>query len=104
MSVELTSHIWLDDRQVAWIDNTNLKVIEVALEHLAHGSSAEEICDQHRGQLTLGQVHAALGHYYDHQADFEQEIERQLRDYDTKRSVAADSPGRQRLRAMGRIQ
>ncbi len=24
------SHIWLDDRGVAWIDQTNVKVIEVA--------------------------------------------------------------------------
>ena len=51
MPVVTTSHIWLDDRNVAWIDQTNIKVIEVALERLAHGSSVEEIVEQHKGLM-----------------------------------------------------
>lgn len=30
-----TAHIWLDERGVAWIDDTNTKVIEVVLNHTA---------------------------------------------------------------------
>ncbi len=59
MSVVNSTHIWIDDRGVAWIDQTNLKVTEIALERLAHGSSVEEIVDQHKGLITLAQVHAA---------------------------------------------
>lgn len=29
-----TAHIYLDDRGVAWIDDTNVKVIEVVLDRL----------------------------------------------------------------------
>jgi uncharacterized protein (DUF433 family) len=57
----------LDERGVAWLDDTNVKVVEVVLEHLAHGASPEEIRDQHRGYMTLAQIHAALSYYYDNQ-------------------------------------
>jgi len=68
-ATEIGSHIRLDERGVAWIDATRVKVIEVALDHIAYGWSAEEI---HRQQphLSLAQAHAALAFYYDHQAEF----------------------------------
>jgi uncharacterized protein (DUF433 family) len=103
MATAAESHIRLDDCGVAWIDATNIKVIEVALEHIAHGSSPEEICDQHNGYLTMGQIHAALMHYFDHQAEYEREIDRQLRESDALRTASLDSPGRRRLRAMGKL-
>ena len=65
MSTVANTHIILDDEGVAWIDDTNVKVIEVASEKNAHGSSPEEIDDQHRGHLSLAQIHAALAAYYD---------------------------------------
>lgn len=96
-----SSHIHLDDRGVAWIDDTNVKVIEVAAEYLAHGDSPEEMCAQHWGTLSLGQIYAALSYYFDHQAAFDAELDRQLSDYRQRRIQSLDSPGRQRLRAMG---
>jgi len=42
MTAVLASHIVLDENGVAWIDDTNVKVIELVLDKLAHGSSAEE--------------------------------------------------------------
>lgn len=104
MSTISRSHVWLDDRNVAWIDQTNLKVIEIALERLAHGSSVEEIVDQHDGLISFAQVHAALAHYYDHQAEFDAAIDRQLSESDKLRAASLSSPGRSKLRAMGRIQ
>lgn len=100
-SAPLTSHIHLDDRGVAWIDNTNIKVIEVAAKYVAHGDSPEEMCAQHWGTLSLGQIYAALSYYFDHQAAFDAELERQLQDYRQRRARSLDSPGRRRLRAMG---
>ena len=95
------SHIHLDDRGVAWVDDTNIKVIEIASEYLAHGDSPEEMCAQHWGTLSLGQIYAALGYYFDHQVEFDAEIERQLLDYRQRRLNSLDSPGRRRLRSMG---
>jgi uncharacterized protein (DUF433 family) len=102
MSTVMTSHVWLDERGVAWLDDTNVKVLEVALERLAHGSSPEEIYEQHRGYLSLAQIHAALTYYYDHQASLDAEIDRQLADFDAQRAASWNSPARQRLRALGK--
>jgi uncharacterized protein (DUF433 family) len=96
-------HIRFDDHNVAWIDDTNIKVIEIALERIAHGSSPEEICDQHNGSLTLAQIHAALAHYYDRQSEYDREIDRQLKEHDSLRAATIDSPGRRRLRALGKL-
>jgi uncharacterized protein (DUF433 family) len=95
------THIRLDERGVAWIDNTRTKVIEVALDQIAHGWSAEEIHFQHP-HLSLGQIHAALAYYHDHKVDFDAEIQRSLERVKQLRAEAGESPIRERLRAMGK--
>lgn len=101
MATIATAPIEIDDNGVAWIIGANTKVIEVALDHLSHGWSPEEIYFQHYGQLSLAQIHAALSYYYDHQAVFDDEIKRQLEEVDDLKAKADDSPGRRRLRRMG---
>ena len=103
MSVVSINHIWLDERNIAWIDKTNRKVLEIAQERVAHGSSVEEIVEQHRGLISLAQVHAALAYYYDHEADLNVEIERQLETADRLRNASHSSPGRHTLKQMGRL-
>ena len=71
-------HIRLDEQGVAWIDDANIKVIEVVLDRLAYGWSPEEIHVQHP-HLSLAQIHAALAHYWDHQATLDAEIPAQRR-------------------------
>lgn len=97
------SHIWLDERGVAWIGDTNMKVIEIAMEMRAHGSSPEEIRYQHYNGLSLAEIHSALAYYYDHQAELDAEIERQRKEYERLWAQNLDSPVRRRLRAMGII-
>ena len=98
----IPSHIHLDERGRAWIDDTNTKVIEVALDMIAHGWSPEEIHFQHP-HLSLAQIHAALGYYYDHKAGMDEEIQRHAQDAERLRAKAADSPLRKRLRDMGKL-
>lgn len=62
MSRIANTHIEIDERGVAWITGANTKVIEVVLDKLAYGWSAEEIHFQHQG-LSLAQIHAALTYY-----------------------------------------
>lgn len=95
-------HIWLDDQGRAWIDDTNVKVVEVVLDHVAYGWSAEEMHCQHP-HLSLSQIYAALGYYYDHQAEFDRQIEQSRRRADGLAAQAGDSPVRQRLRAAGKL-
>ena len=73
MSTAVTTHIRIDENGVAWIDDTRIKVIEVAIDKIAHGSSPEEMHFQYP-HLSLAQIHAALAHYYDHQAEIERDI------------------------------
>jgi len=95
-------HIRTDEQGRAWIDDTNVKVIEVVLDHIAYGWSAEEIHAQHP-HLSLSQIYAALGYYYDHQAEFDDQIEKSRRRADALATQVADSPVRRRLRAAGKL-
>ena len=99
IAIESVAHICRDDRGVAWIDDTNVKVIEVVLDHLAYGWSAEAIHEQHP-HLSLAQIHAALGFYYDHAAEFDAEIECQTRRIAEMQTANGISPLQARLRAM----
>lgn len=100
MSSIATTHIEIDERGVAWISGANTKVIEVVLDKLAYGWSPEEIHFQHPG-LSLAQIHAALTYYYDHEAELDVEIMRQLKEVEAYAEGAKDSPGRRRLRERG---
>ena len=102
MQTLVTAHIRLDERDVAWIDDTNTKVSEVAQDMLAHGWSPEEIHFQH-AHLSLAQIHAALGYYYDHKTAMDEAIRRSLQNAEKLRTQAVDSPLRKRLRELGKL-
>ena len=89
-------HIKLDDHGRPWVDDTNVKVIEIALDHVAYGWSAEAIQENHP-HLSLAQVYAALAWYYDHQSEMDQEIERQTERIHELRETAAPSPLERRV-------
>ena len=92
----LQNHIFLDERGVAWVDDTNTKVIEIVKDTLAYGWSPEELHFQHP-HLSLAQIHAALAHYYDNQEAFDTQIAAQLVAFDQRRAASFHSPMRQRL-------
>jgi hypothetical protein len=52
----------------------------------------------------MAQIYGALTHYYDHQTQYDAEIDRQLREYDAGHEGCQDSPGRRRLRTLGKLQ
>ena len=97
-----TNHIVLDDKGRAWIDDTNVKVIEVVLAKLGYEMSPEEMHVEYP-HLSLAQIHAALSYYYDHKAEYDAEMERQEKEYERLRAESLNSPLRQKLRAMGKI-
>lgn len=67
-------HIVLDEEGIPIIAGTTMKVVELAIEKLAYGWSAEELYFQHP-YLTLGQIYSAFAYYADHQAEIESDIE-----------------------------
>jgi uncharacterized protein (DUF433 family) len=96
-------HLWFDDRGRPWIDDTNIKVIEVVLDHTAYGWSPQEIHEQYP-DLSLAQIHAALAYYFDHKETMDEEIGRQRKVYEELRAEShAKSPLIQRLREQGKL-
>jgi uncharacterized protein (DUF433 family) len=100
-AAEPVAHIFRDAGGVAWIDQTRIKVIELALDHVAYGWSAEEIHRQHP-HLSLAQIHAALGFYYDHQPAFDAEMTKSLGEADRMAAATTDTPLRRRLKMIKR--
>ncbi len=96
-AVEPITHIVCDERGVAWIEGAKVKVMEVVLDHLAYGWSADQIHEQHP-HLTLAQIHAALAFYYDRQAEFDAQIESDLKSLQQLRFTAGESNLQKRLR------
>lgn len=100
MSEPASPHIHLDARGVAWIDDTNVKVVEVVLDRLAYGWSPEEIHFQHP-DLSLAQIHAALAYYYDHQSELDAAIAKDDERISRLKAEAEESVLVTRLRANG---
>jgi uncharacterized protein (DUF433 family) len=101
MSSISTTHIELDENGVAWINGTSVKVIEVAVDKIAHGSSPEEIHFQYP-HLSLAQIHSALAYYYDHQAELDADIERRWHEADELATNSSDPVLRQKLLTLKR--
>jgi uncharacterized protein (DUF433 family)/uncharacterized protein YuzE len=85
-STIVANHIVLDEERRAWIDDTNVKVIEVVLAKIAYGWDPEKIHEEYP-HLSLAQIHAAFAYSYDHQAEFDAEIDRQDREFQTRRAA-----------------
>lgn len=99
MTIVLESYIEIDENQIAWIADTKVKVIEVALDKLAHGSSPEEIHFQHPG-LSMAQIHAALSYYYSHREELDREILQRLNKVNKLAANSQNSPLQKKLRKL----
>lgn len=99
MTAVVDSYIEIDENRIAWIADTRVKVIEIAVDKLAHGSSPEELHFQYP-HLSLAQIHTALAYYYDHQEELDDEILRRLREVNELAVRQADSPLQRKLRRL----
>lgn len=102
MVTTAAAHIEIDDDGVAWIDGTKVKVIEVVIDKIAHGSSPEEIHFQYP-HLSLAQIHAALAYYYDNQAALDAEIERRCEEADALAKEISDPSLRRKLLELKKV-
>lgn len=96
IAAALNTHVRLDKSGVAWIDDTNVKVIEVIADHLAYGHSPDEVRLQHP-HLSLAQIHSAFAHYFDHREELDAEMESRFRKIETLRAKAVQQPSRKKL-------
>ena len=96
MTAAFTTQIELDDRGIAWIAGTRVKVLEVVLDKIASGASPEEIHFQHN-HLSLAQIHGALTWYYENQAHVDAEIRSRMESAALLAVQASDPEFRRKL-------
>jgi uncharacterized protein (DUF433 family) len=92
------NHICLDERGVAYIAGTRIKVRHVAVELQAHGASVEQLQEVYP-HLSLGQIYAALAYYYDHQEQIDAEIAEAARYVEEMRAQNPNPLTREQLEA-----
>ncbi|MEQ8169334.1 MAG: DUF433 domain-containing protein [Candidatus Eremiobacterota bacterium] len=93
-------HIVIGDDMVPMISGTTTKVVELVMEHIAYGWSPEEIHLQHP-YLSLGKIYSALGYYWDHVEQLNQDIEQRMQMADKIQQEMKPSILKQRLKARG---
>jgi uncharacterized protein (DUF433 family) len=96
MIASFVTRIELDDRGVAWIAGTKVKVVQVVLDKIASGSSPEEIHFQHPN-LSLAQIHGALTYYYENQENVDEQIRRGLEESDSLARRVSDPAFRRKM-------
>lgn len=96
MNAAFATQIEIDDRGMAWIAGTKVKVTEIVLDKIAYGSSPEEIHFQHP-HLSLAQIHGALTYYYENQDKVDQQIRRGLQESDSIAMSLSDAEFRRKL-------
>ena len=84
----------------AWLIGTQIKVLEVALNRIAHHWDGEEIQRNHP-HLTLGQIYSCLAYYHDHQVEMDRMIDEQLQYVDRMRRENGESVVMAKLKAKG---
>ena len=73
MDTLLQNHIRVDERGIAYVAGTRIKVQNVAIQKTYWKQSPEEI-QQAYPHLSLGQIYAALSYYCDNQEKVDAEI------------------------------
>jgi hypothetical protein len=97
----LVSTAWpfieLNDAGVPFVRGTSTKLSEIIECHLAYRWTAEQLHLQLTG-LSLPQIHAALGYYYDHKDEFDALLQRASEQSEVLRARHEDSVMMKRLR------
>lgn len=92
------SHIRLDERGMAYIDNLRFKVIHLVREYLG-GYTPKKMLEAHHDVLSMAQIFAALAYYHDHQDAFDAQIKREDEEEERDRREWEKSPQTQAMLA-----
>jgi hypothetical protein len=94
-------HIEKNELQPARLQRLpRIRVAQIVMDYIAYGWSVEEICRQHL-YLTLAEAHAAMGYYFDHQEEIDQEIRQEWQQVQENMDQAARAPFYIRMKAKG---
>jgi uncharacterized protein (DUF433 family) len=102
MSQASIEHIVIDEKGVARIAGSRIKVIHLVMDKMANEWGPEEIQAQYP-HLSLADVHAAFTYYYDHKSDLDAAIEESIRYADKMRAQTDQSWIIEKMRAKGKL-
>jgi uncharacterized protein (DUF433 family) len=102
MTTATINHIEIDDRGVAKIAGSRIKVMHLVMEKMANGWGPDELHEQFP-HLSLAQIHAAFAYYYDHKAEVDDQIRCSVEEVERMRMEAGPSPLAERLRREGKL-
>ena len=97
-----TKTIQVDDRQVARIAGSRIKVMHLVMEVQANGYMPQQLHEQFP-HLKLAQIYAALTYYHDHKEQVDRQINEATQLVEQLRAQAEETPFHKRLREAGRI-
>lgn len=99
-------HVSVNPNGTPIVTGTRTKVLMLVMDHVGQGWDAREIQRQ-RPYLALGQIHSALAYYYDHQAEMDAEMERDLQEAERIMAEVEQRQGplplKEKLERMGRL-
>ena len=84
MTVVALEYIEVDDRGVAKLIGSRIKVMHLVMAQRAEGYSAEQLCEQYP-HLDPAQIYAALAYYHAHKSEVDRQIDDSLRFADAMR-------------------
>ncbi len=90
MAVASIKHIDVDEDGIARIVGKRTKVIQIVMDKMANDWNPEQIQTQY-SHLSLAEIHAAFAYYYDHQAELDLQIERDVKEAQARSASAGES-------------
>ena len=96
-------HIDLDERDIAYVTGTTIKVAWIVVDALTWGLTPAAIQENYP-QLSLAQIHAALAYYYDHQTEIDAQMAASDAEYEQLRADHPNPMAREEWEARRRAQ
>ena len=90
-------HISLDERGVAYIAGTSMKVAHIVIDVQTWSMTPQQIQDNYP-HLSLAQIHAALAYYYDNKDSIDAQITQATEEYKRLRAEFPNPFTREQLR------
>lgn len=90
------NHVSLDERGVAFISGTSIKVTDIVADTYVWNLTPVQIQENYP-RLSLSEIHSALAYYHDHKAEIDLKIAEEDREYERLRAASPNPLTRREL-------
>jgi uncharacterized protein (DUF433 family) len=98
MVVAPINHVSVDERGIAYVSGTAIRVSDIVIDTYTWCHSPSEIQENYP-RLTMSEIHSALAYYHDHKAEIDLEMDEDDREYERLRAAAPNRFTREELEA-----